>query len=332
MVNREEVFYDKLKSEYEGFLEELEEYDAEDFMENAEYIAAIKEIYEYLERDKPVKTDEQLGYFLKLRNPLNFMCEQYLSDRAPIYDSFNQTLWRMEQEKRLDYKTNAASEELKKILRAEYESDGIHYAAKLKLYAAENLIKGILKDDFCFDEYDAKILMQFKKPFAVLLDNYTDSRIADFAEQFDGIIEKLNSIDLFTSPYTMQKDKILPETKYRHNAIIELMDIIPDFQFQTAMSWLDINRTINESMLGGEDNPYQEFLGTMKEIKEKHGDEALQKVFDMGTDIVVQPIELTEVAKYIADGGDVDRVSELLEDDFFLVPYEQHKEGGMDLC
>ena len=331
-MNREELFYDKLKSEYEEFLEELEEYDAEDFMENAEYIAAIKEIYEYLERDKPVKTDEQLGYFLKLRNPLNFMCEQYLSDKAPIYDSFNQTLRRMEQEKKLDYKTNAASEELKKILRAEYESDGIHYAAKLKLYAAENLIKGILKCDFCFDEYDAKILMQFKKPFAVLLDNYTDSRIADFAEQFDGIIEKLNSIDLFTSPYTMQKDKILPETKHRHNAIIELMDIVPDFQFQTAMSWLDLNRTINESMHDGEDNPYQEFLDTMKEIKEKRGDEVLQKVFDMGTDIVVQPIELTEVAKYIADGGDVDRVSELLEDDFFLVPYEQHKEGGMDLC
>ena len=332
MMNREELFYDKLKSEYEEFLEELEEYDAEDFMENAEYIAAIKEIYEYLERDKPVKTDEQLDYFLKLRNPLNFMCEQYLSDKAPIYDSFNQTLRRMEQEKKLDYKTNVASEELKKILRAEYESGGIDYAAKLKLYAAENLIKRILKDDFCFDEYDVKILMQFKKPFAVLLDNYTDSRIADFAEQFDGIIEKLNSIDLFTSPYTMQKDKILPETKYRHNAIIKLMDIVPDFQFQTAMSWLDLNRTINESMHDGEDNPYQEFLDTMKEIKEKRGDEVLQKVFDMGTDVVVQPAELTEVAKYIADGGDVDRVSELLEDDFFLVPYEQHKEGGMDLC
>lgn len=331
-MNREEVFYDKLKSEYEGFLEELEEYDAEDFMENAEYIAAIKEIYEYLERDKPVKTDEQLDYFLKLRNPLNFMCEQYLSDRAPIYDSFNQSLWRMEQEMKLDYKTNAASEELKKILRAEYESGGIDYAAKLKLYAAENLIKRILKDDFCFDEYDVKILMQFKKPFAVLLDNYTDSRIADFAEQFDGIIEKLNSIDLFTSPYTMQKDKILPETKYRHNAIIKLMDIVPDFQFQTAMSWLDLNRTINESMLDKEDNPYREFLDAIKEIKEKYGDEVLQKVFDMETDVVVQPIELTEVAKYIADGGDVDRVSELLEDDFFLVPYEQHKEGGMDLC
>ena len=332
MMNREELFYDKLKSEYEEFLEELEEYDAEDFMENAEYIAAIKEIYEYLERDKPVKTDEQLDYFLKLRNPLNFMCEQYLSDKAPIYDSFNQTLRRMEQEKKLDYKTNVASEELKKILRAEYESGGIDYAAKLKLYAAENLIKRILKDDFCFDEYDVKILMQFKKPFAVLLDNYTDSRIADFAEQFDGIIEKLNSIDLFTSPYTMQKDKILPETKYRHNAIIKLMDIVPDFQFQTAMSWVDLDRTINESMLDGEDNPYQEFLDTMKEIKEKRGDEVLQKVFDMGTDVVVQPAELTEVAKYIADGGDVDRVSELLEDDFFLVPYEQHKEGGMDLC
>ena len=113
------MFYDKLESEYKNLMEELEEYDVKDFIENAEYIAAIKEIYEYLERDKPVKTDEQLDYFLKLRNPLNFMCEQYLKDRAPIYDSFNQTLWRMEQEKRLDYKTNAVSEKLKQILRDE---------------------------------------------------------------------------------------------------------------------------------------------------------------------------------------------------------------------
>ena len=146
------------------------------------------------------------------------------------------------------------------------------------------------------------------------------------------MLHSLNSVDLLTYKYRLNNEKILPETKHRHNAIIKLMDIVPDFQFQTAMSWLDLNRTINESMLDGEDNPYQEFLDAIKEIKEKHGDEVLQKVFDMGTDVVVQPIELTEVAKYIADGGDVDRVSELLEDDFFLVPYEQHKEGGMDLC
>ena len=58
----------------------------------------------------------------------------------------------------------------------------------------------------------------------------------------------------------------------------------------------------------------------------------LQKVFDIGADIVVQPIELVEVAKYVADDGEIDRIEELLDDDFFLTPYEEHKQGGMNLC
>ena len=337
MMNREELFYDKLKSEYEEFLEELEEYDAEDFMENAEYIAAIKEIYEYLERDKPVKTDEQLGYFLKLRNPLNFMCEQYLSDRAPIYDSFNQSLWRMEQEMKLDYKTNVASEELKKILRAEYESDGIHYAAKLKLYAAENLIKGILKDDFCFDEYDAKILMQFKKPFAVLLDNYTDSRIADFAEQFDGIIEKLNGIDLFTSPYTMQKDKILPETKYRHDIINYIVDHIPEPDFESTGKWVDFFRDLQMNAMEDtelENNPYSEFQSALETIECTYGTAILQGVYDMAkSDHLILENELVGAADSFNEGKTEEEIAKMCENgelQNFSVYGEEN--AGIDMC
>lgn len=337
MVNREEVFYDKLKSEYEGFLEELEEYDAEDFMENAEYIAAIKEIYEYLERDKPVKTDEQLDYFLRLRNPLNFMCEQYLSDRAPIYDSFNQSLWRMEQEMKLDYKTNAVSEELKKILRAEYENDGIHYAAKLKLYAAENLIKGILKDDFCFDEYDAKIFMQFKKPFAVLLDNYTDSRIADFAEQFDGIIEKLNGIDLFTSPYTMQKDKILPETKYRHDIINYIVDHIPEPDFESTGKWVDFFRDLQMNAMEDtelENNPYSEFQAALETIECTYGTAILQRVYDMAkSDHLILENELVGAADSFNAGKTEEEIAKMCENgelQRFSVYGEENT--GIDMC
>ena len=70
----------------------------------------------------------------------------------------------------------------------------------------------------------------------------------------------------------------------------------------------------------------------MRDIKEEHGTDLLQKVFDMGAEIVIQPIELVEVAKYLADGGDVNMVSELADEDYFLVPYEEHKQGGMNLC
>ena len=46
----------------------------------------------------------------------------------------------------------------------------------------------------------------------------------------------------------------------------------------------------------------------------------------------MQNEELIEVAKYIADDGEIDRIPELLDDDFFLTPYEEHKQGGMSLC
>ena len=95
-----------------------------------------------------------------------------------------------------------------------------------------------------------------------------------------------------------------------------------------------LNRHLNSSMLegDGEDNPYQDFLQTMRDIKEEHGDEIFQKVFNIGTDVVMQNEELIEVAKYIADDGEIDRIPELLDDDFFLTPYEEHKQGGMSLC
>lgn len=336
-MNKMTMFYDKLESEYKNLMEELEEYDVKDFIENAEYIAAIKEIYEYLERDKPVKTDEQLDYFLKLRNPLNFMCEQYLKDRAPIYDSFNQTLWRMEQEKRLDYKTNAVSEKLKQILRDEYEGDGIHYAAKLKLYAAENLIKGILKDDFCFDEYDAKILMQFKKPFAVILDNYIDSNIVDFVERFDGIIEKLNSIDLFTSPYTMQKDKILPETKYRHDIINYIIDHIPEPDFETTGKWVDFFRDLQMNAMEDtelENNPYSEFQTALETIEYTYGMTILQRVYDMAkTDRLILENELVGAADSFNAGKTEEEIAKMCENgelQRFSVYGEENT--GIDMC
>lgn len=214
-------------------------------------------------------------------------------------------------------------------LEEEFQNEVVAYVDE---QAIEYVTESINEDGFELDEYNSRVLLQFENPLLVLVTECEFDDEIYFSEHIENVLHSLNSMDLLTYKYRLNNEKILPETKHRHNAVIKLMDIVPDFQFQTAMSWLDLNRTINESMLDGEDNPYQEFLDAIKEIKEKYGDEVLQKVFDMGTDVVVQPAEITEVAKYIADGGDVDRVSELLEDDFFLVPYEQHKEGGMDLC
>ena len=155
-----------------------------------------------------------------------------------------------------------------------------------------------------------------------------------FDKQIERTFEHLGSVDLLTYSYELNKEMILPETKQRHDAIIELGTLVPGFDFHIAMEWLMLNRYLNRSMLDGDgqDNPYKDFIDTIKAIKEEHGDDVLQKVFDIGADIVVQPIELVEVAKYVADDGEIDRIEELLDDDFFLTPYEEHKQGGMNLC
>ena len=228
---------------------------------------------------------------------------------------------------------NKYNGELRWKLHLEKEEYEGKLARRVDKNAWDNVVNNVFRDDFRFDEYDAKVLLQFKEPIFVLVKEIGSTN-EPFEQQIERMMKNLGEVDLLTYQHELNKERILPETKQRHDAIIELMSIVPDFHFQTAMRWLDLNRAINESMLesDGEDNPYQEFIKTIKDIKEEHGAELLQKVFDMGAEIVIQPIELVEVAKYLADGGDVDRVSELADEDFFLVPYEAQKQGGMDLC
>lgn len=333
-MTREQEFYNKVEDEYNDFLQEVAEYDCDEVLCEADRIAKIQSIYKFLMDYRPVDEDS-CAEFMEIKDPLDTIYQRY----NPCIEEYHEELYGLiedlSKEYRAEQQKNAVlPESVSKLLTKIYK-EGEKYANilsdRVDKKAWFSVLSNINTVKYHFDEYDAKILLQFKEPLFVLakeIGNTTES----FEKQLERAVENLKNVDLLIYQHELNKDAILPETKHRHNAIIELMDIVPDFQFQTAMSWLDLNRTINESMLDGEDNPYQEFLDAMKEIKEKHGDEILQKAFDMGVDVVVQPIELTEVAKYIADGGDVDRVSELLEDDFFLVPYEQHKEGGMDLC
>ena len=49
MVNREELFYKKLTEEYDTFMEEIRDWGSEKVVENSEYIADYRNIYEYTE-------------------------------------------------------------------------------------------------------------------------------------------------------------------------------------------------------------------------------------------------------------------------------------------
>ena len=325
------TLYERIEKEYYGLRDEWSEYEFEELMVDVGKIAKMKSIYNFIRQNESF-TEEQAEHFLKMDNPFQFICSRYNPSTEELYEEF-QTVVDDIYNNKLSEVVNKYNGELRWKLHLEKEEYEGKLARRVDKNAWDNVVNNVFRYDFRFDEYDAKVLLQFKEPIFVLVKEIGSTN-EPFEQQIERMMKNLGEVDLFTYQHELNKERILPETKQRHDAIIELMSIVPDFHFQTAMRWLDLNRAINESMLesDGEDNPYQEFVKTMKDIKEVHGTDLLQKVFDMGAEIVIQPIELVEVAKYLADGGDVDRVSELADEDFFLVPYEAQKQGGMDLC
>ena len=344
-MNKEKEFYKRLTEEYDCYMEEIRDWDADDIIENSEFIADYRNIYAYIINDNPIHSQEQIEHFSKLKNPLKFMCEEYQHNKAPIYDSFNQTLWKIEQEKKLDWITNEYSEKVKILMLNEYERDGVYYGEQSRIYAAENLINEVMDKDFCFDEYDTKIFMQFKKPFSVLLDNYTDSRITGLKDQYEKIIEKLNGMDLLTSIYPMHKDNILPETLHRHNIINYIVEHVPEPDFESTKRWLDFFRELQINSaedLDLKNNPYEAFQTSLETIENSYGAEILQKVYDMAKNYnLILENELIGAAKYIADGGDVANVRKLADNGYFGLSQEENsvsadefleeRESGMNM-
>ena len=331
-----EIFYQRIEDEYDDYLEIVDEYDSKELYNEAETIADMKEIYNYLIHDNPID-GEMLEHYMKLKNPLETICKYYQEEKQPIYDYVNPVIWRIAQEKIFDYEVNEKSEDLKKIMEKEYSNDGVIYGNKLKLYAAESLIKGILNNDFCFDEYEAKVLMQFKKPFGVLLDNFKDSKISTFKEQYPGIMSKLMSIDLLTGKYALKKDKILPETKFRHEIMHKIVKTIPEPDYMATSNWLDFYRDIQMNAEEDYDltqNPYENFAIALDTISYSYSDEIVQAVYDLAkNNNMLLENELVGAADYLSNGGDAEKVYKMAQEgkfDSFDISGEQ--QGGMKLC
>lgn len=329
-----DLFYKRIEEEYDDFLQEVEEYGPDEVMENSEKIADMKQIYEYLMRDKPID-DKALKHFMKLRQPLHTICEWYQEDKAPIYDTLNHTLWTIEDKEILDYKTNKESEQLKAIMLKEYEKGGTKYGIQSKIYVADELAKRVFSPDYCFDEYDAKVLMQFEKPFAVLLDNIEFGE-RSFKEDMEAVMYKLGGMDLLTCPYAVKSDAILPETRFRHDAINKIIDLVPKTDFDTTATWLDFHRTLSVDVAENfdlTDNPYEEFIEALDSVSFKYGKDIIQKVYDLGkTNTLVLEGEMVGAADYIADGGDISKIREMAENGEFEGYSTDGRRGGMDIC
>lgn len=336
-MTKEQEFYDRVFDEYEDFLQEVENYDSEEVMHEADRIAQIQGIYDYLMDYKPID-EKHCPEFMEVENPLETIYRNYL----PSLEKYHEELCGVIEDLTKEYRVQKQQEtppQPESVLNLTWEiyKEKEKYenilADRVDRNAWETVTANIGTGQYHFSEYDAKVLLQFKEPIFVLVKEIGSTE-EPFHKQVERMMDNLGRVDLLTYQHELNYDNILPETIQRHDAIITLMDMIPRFNFNTAMEWLSLNRFIHEEMVCEGENPYTEFVETMREIKGNHGNEVLQQIFDMGKDIVLQSIELVEVANYLADGGDIAEVPELVRADFFLIPYEQHKQeqGGMELC
>lgn len=332
-----DLFYQRIEEEYDDFLQEVEEYDSNEVMVECEKIADMKQIYEYLMRDKPIDGDA-LNHFMKLKEPLHTICEMYQEDKAPIYDTLNHTLWVIEDKEILDYEpyeTNEESDKLKAILLKEYEHDRTKYEIKSKAYIADELAKKVFRQDYCFDEYDAKVLMQFKNPFAVLIDNIEFGE-QSFKKDVEAVMFKLGGMDLLTCSYAVKRDAILPETKFRHDMINKIVELVPEPDFKTTAEWLEFIRTLSidvDDNFELMNNPYNDFAEALDSIFCKYGDKITQQIYDLAkTNTFILENELVGAADYLANGGDISAIQGMAEEGRFEGYSNDGRRGVMDLC
>lgn len=134
-------------------------------------------------------------------------------------------------------------------------------------------------------------------------------------------------MDIFTQPYELNMDKILPESVQKHEAISEIIEVLPKYDFVTTMKWLNFffdAYCIREEGVSEEYNLYEQFADAVYKVKSDYGDAILQKLYDLAKeDNCILATEFEEAAKYLADGGDISNVPELAKYGYFDGPYEK---------
>lgn len=179
-----------------------------------------------------------------------------------------------------------------------------------------------------FPEFDAETLLQFKKPLEVLADLYLDNG-QEWSRKLDKMMQGIYSRDVLTLPYGLERARIMPETYSRHQAIHDILRIVPDPDFHTMMSWLDLYRAVYVEGVERENeepDPYTHFVECLVQIKKQFGDNILQQVFDTGKDNPVCEDELIYIAQYLQSGGDAADIQHMMntgEWDTFRVECEE---------
>ena len=312
-------FYNKLTQEYNDYMEEVSNWDGEVVYNNAEFISDYEKIYNYLISEKPITENAFLDHFVRMNKPLRTLCEYYQKAKPPVQEHINPIIWLIGTEKRFDKNFS--------IIKADFmERIEENYAMKKPdVHNDEYKMRDYLKHHITLaSDKDVITLMQFQNPLKLLIES---PKVEGMTEKIAMTAHHVRFMDVMTMPYALDTDRLVPEAIHRHKAVESLMQIIPKHDFNTSMLWLDSLRS--ESGISYEEtmdksNPYESFTKTIGEILEEHGKDVVQTIYDSVWGYAIPEDKLTEVAKYIADDGDIMKVPRLVEHGYFDERYENN--------
>ena len=321
-MTREEFFYDRLKREYDEYMETIREWDSDELIKNSEYIGDYMRIYEYLMRDKPISENSYLEFYERLKNPLEMICERYQEDKPPMHDLVNNTIWDLGREHLPD---ESYSEIKLKFLQK--VADNYHDPSNNSLPVNVRNLQLFMHEYIrCHIEYasddDLKVLMQFKNPLRVLMESKPIDN-ARFELRISETAQYIMNRDVTTMPYELDPYYLMSETKFRHNAINSINNIVLVPEFNVTMNWLELCRDVASE---DEDiqNPYLELINAFTTVFDEQGANTLQELYLMGREHCILPNEVIEAGKYLADGGKIELVHKLAEYGYFECPYEDN--------
>lgn len=319
-MDKKELFYERITQEYDEMMELWRDWDAESVIEAAEYIGDFKQIYEYLMRDQPINENSHLEHYMKMHKPLQTICDLYQEEKNPIYDSLNHTIWDIGDKQIYGDDFSEIKAEFMQRIQENYDemrsavwSESVYNETYMTCDYIRHHI-GITEDK------DIMTLMQFENPLKVII----ESSLAEEStkNKIEMAAHNVRWSDIFTMTYELDHKRIVPESKFRHDAINDLVRIIPNHNFNTTMQWLGFFRDLSEGCDETAD-PYQSFVDVMYDIAVKYSGKMLQELYDMSNEQCILETELCEAAKYLADGGDISNVPELAKYGYFDGPYEE---------
>lgn len=332
-MDRETMFYKRLETEYNELLDDVYNMDTDTKVESASYISALTEIYDYLVTDKPIREGAGLEHYIKMDKPLSTIISQYTENMPPIHDRVNHSIWQIAEEKIYDFgDEHRYSTELKWELRMNNERYKDDFPKSIDKETWKSILDAVDDSDYQFEEEDAQYLLQFREPLVVLTKEIGNTEEL-FYKQVERAVTTLRNMDIITGPYALAHDRMLEDTQQRHEAFWNIGMIIDRPDSQITREWLDFFDEVNSAMneeTGAVENPYEEFVNTLSELSRHYDKEIVQQLYDMGKEHWILENELKEAAKYLADGGDVGKISELAKYGYFDSPYEENDMSAED--